>query len=221
MSAMHMSRVFACTAAVALLVFAIQVNASQVINIDWDTGTADPTHVGDDGILSTPGGTVWNGLPAGGAGVFPGLDDEFGNPTPVWVEHDNPFGGYTEPGPPTNDLQLGGYSGFSVHIGGLLPNELYDVALYLGNNSGFRLTHGGGSQVVALGNPTYTLPGTANQDYFLFTDLAPAPVPGGFGFTLFDFDGQVLGAQIEGVIPEPASLTLLCAGGVALLRRRR
>ncbi len=208
-------------AAMIVVVFSAQVGASQVINFDWNIEPIDPTHVGDNGILSSAGGTVWNGLQSADAGVMSDLDDEFGNLTPVWVEHVNPFGGYTEPGPPANDLQFGGYDGDTVHIGGLLPNELYDVALYLGHNSGFQLTHGGGSPVVALGNPTYNLPGNANADYFLFTGLAPVAVPGGFGFTLSNFDGQVLGAQIEGVIPEPTSLALLGAGGVALLRRRR
>lgn len=211
------------TALFALALTAGQAIAqSVVVNIDWNSGSADATYVGDDGILSTVGGTVWNGLDAGATGPFLDLDDEFGNETPVWVRHINPSGGYGEPFSSTNAMQTAGYSGEGVIIAGLLPGVPYDIAIYMGNNSGVfsGFTSASGTETVAFGSPTYVLPGVANSDYFLITRFATLVTNDDYGFTIDGFDGQILGMQIEGVVPEPASVGLLALGGLAMLRRR-
>lgn len=205
------------------MAMAVGQAAAAVINIDWNVGPSDPTHVGADGILSTTG-TFWNGLDSAAAGDQGSILTEFGGATPVHVVHVNPLGGLGAGG--TNDLQNAGYDGSAVIISGLLANTPYDVAIYLGQNGGIFGTGFGsasGNETVAFGNISgVPLPGVAGQDYFLLSPRFPKDLGGGlFGFTLGGFDGAVVGMQISGAIPEPVSISLLSFGGILLLRRRR
>ena len=192
-----------------------------VINADIDT-SAGSTHVGDDGVLSTPGGSTWNRL------LFDqnltGLADENGNSTPVSVEYltNNNFS-VTDPAS-TNDIQDITYMGEGFQILNLVPGASYDFAAYIGFNTGFDVIDLNGDNVTNFGNtPTYNLPGVQDSDYRLLSGLIPFDTGGGvFGLEVTGIDGTIGGFQLSGtVVPEPASASLLLMMIWALQRRRQ
>lgn len=210
-------------AALILGALAVSHAVAGVVNIDWNVGALDTTHAGADGILSTTG-RYWNGLDSAAAGDQGPILTEFSAGTTLHVMHLSPQGGLNGGG--ANDLQNAGYSGSAVIISGLVPNTPYDVAIYLGQNGGiFGAGFGSasGNESVSFGNISGSpLPGVAGQDYFLLSPRFPMDLGGGqFGFTLGGFDGAVVGMQISGLVPDPATLSLLALGGMAILRRRR
>ena len=201
--------------------------AQQVVNIDFNGSAAggDTTHVGDDGALSTAGGTVWNGVQVGTSAQD--LLDEFGVKTPVDVlMSPNAFGG-TDPAS-TNNLQDSGISS-PFFIADLLPSELYTVVGYVGPNGGFNVTDASGSVgFQGFGDPTYLLPGVQGGgptndpgDYVRFDGLQPYDLGGGVYGLAFSLDGLVTGVQIQGVIPTPATIVMAGFAGIPVLRRRR
>ncbi len=194
------------------------------INIDLEAAAGGTTHVGDDGVLSSTGGTVWNG-------VISGTDtndllDEFGAASTVDIQFSGSDGEtFTDSG--INDLQDSG-SLASITLGGLDPGVLYTLAVYVGFNGGFSFAHAAGTDFFFFGDPgadgwglpgTESIPSGAGGDYFLLTDFAPADLGGGdYGFTLGP-DGTVTGVQV--LVPEPSSVLLVSLGIIGLAVKRR
>ncbi len=191
-----------------------------VVNVDFNgnpTG-GDVTHFGDDGALSSPGGTLWNGVPTP-SDAFD-IPDEFGNPTDVDVIAGNVSGGTD---PIANDLQDSGASGEFL-ITGLDPAISYTLAVYTATGGGFIFTDASGDSFwfFADPGPDASLPGdeiVGNVgDYFLISGAIPKDLGGGvFGFE-FSTDGIVTGLQI---VPAPGAAALAALGGLAMARRRR
>ncbi len=199
--------------------------ADVVVNIDFEAGVpGDTNHIGDDGPLSSPGGTLWNSALAGVD--MNDLLDEFGAPTPFDVGFGGPGAGQTFGDPGINNLQD---SGTANHFGvtDLLAGGTYEIAVYVGHNGGFSVRDASGWQgFFGFGDPSadgWGLPGTEGNggDYFHITNLVPANLSQGNIGLLFQLDGTVTGLQINGPVPEPTTLALLALGGMALLRRSR
>ncbi len=179
---------------------------------------SDATYVGDDGILSSPGGTVWNSVPD--YVNTTGLLDEFGNPTGVGVIWTGTnFGPAIDPAA-TNSLQDSGTWGSGFDITGLNPNLTYDLSIYAMMNAGGRVTDAVSSSWdfwTTAGPPTYAMPGVIGQDYALYTGLVPFDLGMGvYGIRLSNFDGAVTGFQIRAV-PLPAAVWLFGSGLLGLL----
>lgn len=202
------------------------------VNLDFEGGTADTTHVGDDGIYSSPGGTLWTSVLPNVAQS--NLKNEFGGVTPLGVAFSSSASGVVD-GSATNNLQDSGFQvgglGTGLQIVGLDPDLTYDIAGYIGPNAGFNVTDATGSLgFIGFGDPTYALPGIETidggqrGDYILFSDLEPADLGGGeFGITI-STDGVLTGLQIIDIVPEPATAWLLVLGLVVVgggRRRRR
>jgi hypothetical protein len=190
------------------------------VNVDMEGGhPTDATYAGDDGILSTTGGTVWNSVYD--SVDTTGLLDEFGNATGLgisWHDTDVRTGSTSA----NNSLQDSGTVS-SYNIIGLDPTLTYNFALY--GHTYLAVTHDTDVHLDAsFGlSPTYTLPGDAGQDYILFTGLVPYDLGGGvYGISIMGGDGATLGFQIHAV-PLPAAFWLFGSGllGMLGLYRRR
>jgi hypothetical protein len=202
-----------------------QVVFGLTVNGDIEGGFAsDTTYVGDDGVLSSTGGTAWNSIP-NYVNQF-GLLDEFGNPTSVgvtWTGSD--FGPATDPAA-TNSLQDSGTWGSGFDIVGLNPNLTYELAIYAMVNAGGRVTDAVSSSWdfwTISGAPTYVMPGIVGQDYAHYLALVPLLLDGGvYGIRLSNIDGAVTGFQIRAV-PLPAAVWLFGSGllGVIGFYRRK
>jgi len=218
-----MNRCSLVVPAVVAALFCVTAAHAAVVNFDFNIDSNDPTHVGDDGTLSSAGGTYWNGLDSTASGIFSPIYTEFGQLTSVSVNQTG-IGGYSEGA--GGDLLNGGFDGPQIIMSGFDPNTTYTLAFYMGYNSGMYggfLSDAGLETVVLYSTVTHTLPGTQNVDFVLL-DRKPADLGGGeYGFGFSNFDGQILALQIDGVaaVPEPSSLCLLTLGGLALLARRR
>lgn len=186
-----------------------------VINVDFMSSampmSGDEVYVGDDGVLSSPGGTYWN--PADGFTSVTDADDEFGAPTPVDFVP-NASGG-TFIGAAINELQDNGISNGSDDptVGfdwrDLASNGVYDLAFYIyahasfGDWTTFDVTHAGGTESLGPSlEPTWMLPGEARKDYILLEDLSPYEISAGvYGFRIDNInwigDGVIMGAQIK------------------------
>jgi hypothetical protein len=196
-----------------------------VINVDIEAGDpGDTNHVGADGPLSTPGGTVWNSVVAGTNTA--NLLDEFGNPSTV----DITFSGassqtFSDSG--INNLQDSGGFDF-IQLVDLDPSATYEIAVYVGSSGGFNLLDANGLQHLFFGDPGadgWSLPGTESipdglgGDYYRVSGLVPLVLDGWvFGIEIQP-DGVITGIQI---VPEPGT-SLLLASGIAVLAfaRRR
>jgi hypothetical protein len=187
------------------------------VNGDIEGGFAsDTTYVGDDGVLSSPGGTVWNSIPH--FVNTTGLRDEFGALTGVgvtWTGSD--FGPAIDPAA-ANSLQDSGTAGSGFAITGLDPSLTYELAIYAMPYSGGAITDATGTfGGLWASTPTYSMPGVAGQDYSLYTGLVPLSLdPGVYGILLDHFDGYVTGFQIRAV-PLPAAFWLLGSGLLGML----
>lgn len=210
--------------------FGMVVAASAAsVNLDFEGGSADTNHVGDDGIYSSPGGTLWTS-------VFPNvpqsnLKNEFGGVTPLGVAFSQNATGVVD-NLATNNLQDSGFqvgnNSGGLQIVGLSPDRTYDIAGYIMPNAGFNVTDANGSLgFIGFGDPTYALPGIETidggqrGDYILFSDLVPTDLGGGvFGFTI-STDGGLTGLQIIDIVPEPSTLLMSIGVIIALLSCRR
>ena len=117
-------------------------------------------------------------------------------------------------------------------VRGLLQTELYNLALYLAGDpksggTDVDVHHAGGTASMSQGDfPGFLLPGQVNGDFLLFNGLNPVDQGGGeFGFLVTVSGGiaqpaRVGGLQVQGVVPEPATLGLLLVGAVSLWRFR-
>lgn len=213
--------------ALALAVTALLVSgaSADVVNVDIEGETrSDATHVGDDGPLSTPGGTLWTSVESAGGGASD-LPTEFGGFSPF----DIAYTGFSEPStfddPGINDLQDSGDFG-QFEIRDLLPGQTYALAVYVGHNGGFLLTDGQGVGAHFFGLPEadgWSLPGTEGNggDYFLVSGVEPMELePGVWGVGITP-DGVITGFQISGPVPEPTTGLLLTVAGLLAVRRRR
>jgi len=201
-----------------LAAFYGQVAFGLTVNGDIESDPSGATYVGDDGVLSTPGGSTWNSIPH--LMDTQNLLDEFGNPTVIgvtWSSTD--FGPATDPSA-TNDLQDSGSYGEGFDITGLQSGLTFDLAIYAMQNAGGCVTDANGTicDFWTIGGPTtYNLPGVEGQDYALFTDLVPFDLGGGvYGIQLYNFDGAVTGFQLT-QIPLPAALWLFGSGLIGLI----
>lgn len=214
---MRFSKLLGITSLV-LAAFYGQVAFGLTINGDIEGTLSYVTYSGDDGVLSSPGGTTWNSIPH--LVDTSNLLDEFGNATGIgvtWSSTD--FGPATDPSA-TNDLQDSGTWGYGFDITGLQSGGTYDLAIYAMQNAGGCVTDASGTNCgfwTIGGAPTYALPGVEGQDYALFTDLAPFDLGGGvMGIRLDNFDGAVSGFQLA-AIPLPAALWLFGSGLIGLI----
>jgi hypothetical protein len=189
------------------------------VNGDIEGTLSYVTYSGDDGVLSSPGGTTWNSIPH--FVDTPNLLDEFNNATGIgvtWTGSDT-SGPATDPSA-TNDLQDSGSYGPGFDITGLQSGGTYDLAIYAMRNAGGCVTDASGRTCgfwTIGGLPTYALPGVEGQDYALFTDLVPFDLGGGvMGIRLDGFDGAVSGFQLA-AIPLPAALWLFGSGLIGLI----
>ena len=179
---------------------------ADVVNIDFDSSSAgNQNHVGDDGPLSTTGGTLWNQTTVG-TDVL-NLSTEFGLGTAVdLIYSGSEAQDFNDPG--INDLQDSGAATI-FRITGLVSGETYDIAVYMGLFGGFFVSNGPG--FIGFGDPGadgWSLPGTEGNggDYFLVTGLTPADFGNGeFGLE-FLADGCITALQITGVSPEPSCI---------------
>jgi hypothetical protein len=199
-----------------LAAFYGQVAFGLTINGDIEGTSSYVTYVGDDGVLSSTGGTTWNSIPH--LVDTSNLLDEFGNTTAIgvtWPGGD--FGPATDPSA-TNDLQDSGSWGEGFDITGLQSGLTFDLAIYGMRNAGGCVTDASGTICGFWTNePTYTLPGVEGEDYALFTDLVPLDLGGGvYGVQLSGFDGAVTGFQLT-QIPLPAALWLFGSGLIGLI----
>ena len=200
---MTSSRVLNTLVGAALFFFTHQSHAA-VLNVDFEARDAgDRTHLGDDGVLSNSGGTVWNGVPFDTN--LPGLVDEDGFSTSVSFQlTDFPAGQLDVDA--TNDLQDSGMTNGGFRIVNLNPGETYRLAIYVGFNTGFGvIDQNGGTPNICSGIPTYNLPGVAGPrgigpvDYCLFTGLIPFDTGNGvFGIEVTTLDGLITGFQLAG-----------------------
>lgn len=205
-----------------LACLAVPALAQQVVNIDFngDPTGGDQVYVGDDGALSSPGGTFWNGVDVGTSPT--GLFDQFHVLTPVGVSMSPNAFGTTDPAA-TNDLQDSGVQDEFL-ITGLVPGELYTLVGYVGPIAGFNVTDASGPVgFQGYGDPTYNLPGVegTDGDYFRFDNLQPYNLGGGVYGLLVQPEGLITGVQILGVVPTPSTIAITGLAGVAALGRRR
>lgn len=187
-----------------------------VVNVDIvpsaNPADGEEVYVGDDGVLSTSGGTFWN--PADTFGPVTNADDEFGAPTPIdFVVTSN--AGIIFIGAATNELQNDGFvnliedDSIGFDFRDLSPDGVYDLAIYiygevsldafttLDVTSASGITSAGPSE-----EPIWSLPGEEGKDYFLFEGLSPYEItPGVYGLTVnnINAEGAILAAQLARV----------------------
>jgi hypothetical protein len=196
-----------------------QVAFGLTVNGDLEGNpSTDTTYSGDNGILSSSGGTVWNSIP--NAIDTLGLLDEFGNSTGIGVVWTT-FGSYNVLTGATNALQDSGTINH-FDIVGLNQNLKYQLAIYADSYSGGSVTDDTGTFGGLWADlPTFTMPGASGHDYTVYTDLIPTLLYGNtYGIRLDDFDGSVLGFQIK-TVPIPAAFWLLGSGLLGLFGLNR
>jgi hypothetical protein len=183
-----------------------------VINADlvWDTNST--VYTGDQGILSTSGGTNWNKIHFG-LGLFTKLKTQNGAASTVELYFSSSsvtMGGGGSP--PYGDGFGGTGSGCSLMFLNLNPYRLYDVAVYYQGNSGEVTAYDAkGSTFKQRTSGAMTMPGTAGRDYLLFTNLRPTLYSdlGHYGLQVISNPSSsysscvTVGAQIREAAPRP------------------
>ncbi len=171
-----------------------------IVNVDFEAGDGfDITHSGDDGILSTPGRTIWNGIVS--CVDTNNLVDESGTPTPYDVEFGNCYGGYRYDDPSvTNGLQDSGPDAMSFQVLDLNQGASYQMIVYVYNYyAGFAVTDNDGEDWYdcTFGGATFQLPGTSGADYCGFV-VQPYDTGGErYGIEIGPIDGSITGFQIK------------------------
>jgi hypothetical protein len=237
----------AMIAIVATLAAAAHAAPVRTLNIDFGNAGA---YSGDDGILSSPGGTFWNEVTIG-AGTFniPGLRDEFGASLPVdLLAQDFSATAISVPSAmgPLNDGVLvsnhGGYPTFAIRV--LSSATPIEVVIYFNAPaSNMVLVNpllgqtGTGILGFAIGSGPF--PGVRLGTYARFQNLSPVGTTLGFdllpgilidvprqglvGGTFIENNAAGIAAiQIRGeFVPEPIGAPLLLAALCVVDRTRR
>ena len=192
------------------------INVDLMDMVNGEVYGGDEVYVGDDGILSSKGGAFWNPGASGVDNQIIGAMDEFGEPT--FIEMTADFIGDIFIGAANNELQdtglnSGGIAENAVEWRGLLPDSVYDLAVYvyqedsIGKMTTLNVTHAGGTITLnTTANTTFILPGDINQDYFLLEELLPYEISEGvYGFLIDNLseEGAILGLQLKGLVPAP------------------
>jgi hypothetical protein len=180
--------------ALILATFCWQTAFGSTINADIEGDAPGVTYVGDNGVLSSAGGTVWNSLPDNVN--TSDLLNEFGDLTGIGVTWQESEPNPVFDGNATNVLQDSGTFGPGFDITGLQSNGIYSLAIYATQGSFGTVTDANGSISgfwTNGGAPTYSLPGIEGRDYALFNGLVP-----------FDLGGFQLAAPV----PLPAAVWL-------------
>ena len=189
-----------------------------VVNVDIMASVlemfGDDVYVGDDGVLSSPTGTLWN--KGDSFTSITDADDEFGSPTSVDVVM-NVTGG-TFIGAAINELQddgisTGGIAEQGFEWQGLIADKEYDLSFYvyaevvLEKETTFDLTHAGGKISLGPNNePTWVLPGEKGKDYLLLEKIKPYKIAdGNYGFKIDNINkgGVIMGFQLKGLVTSP------------------
>lgn len=154
----------------------------QTLNFDFGGG---PAYVGDDGVLSSPGGTYWNAISA--ADLMPccflndSAFDEFGQSSagfvfslfPDWVDSSSPL----NQGPRSDAIQPSGPGGATLTIGRV--NEFHEMVIYVNSPIGYlsqSINPGGGfasSAYLPIIVEPFTYASGAGTE---FPGLPPVPV---------------------------------------------
>lgn len=184
-----------------------------VVNVDFMQSVmpmfGDDVYVGDDGVLSSVGGTFWN--PSDAFTSVTDADDDLGAATSVDIIVN--ASGQIFVGAATNELQdngiINGSADSSVGFDwrDLAADGVYDLALYvyaearIGNWTTLDVTHAGGTTSIGPNEePTWELPGQADHDYILLEGLSPYEIePGVYGIRIDNIneEGAVQGAQLK------------------------
>lgn len=180
---------------------------ADVLNIDFQSDSAEPVYTGDDGVLSTAGGATWNGVQYDATGDIALLDENGGATGAILTILQSYTDTYSD-GDATNTLQDTGISGEGFVISNLNPAETYTVAVYLAFNSGFSLTDANNSVFGIVGSShSYILPGILGQDYVLFSGKVPYDLGNGvYGLEFSGIDGLITGVQLSGALPPSTAI---------------
>ncbi len=209
-----------------LATFYGQVAFGSTVNGDIEGTLSYVTYSGDDGVLSSPGGTTWNSIPHLVDTLS--LLDEFGIYTGVGITWSSTSYGAATDSSATNELQNSGTSGDGFDITGLQFGGTYDLAIYAMPGAGGCVTDASGANCdFWTTGGAYNLPGVEGQDYALFTGLVPFDLGGGvWGIRLSEFDGAVSGFQVAAPVPVPVPAAIWFFGSgliglIGLARRKR
>ncbi len=208
----------------------------QTLNFDFG---GDGAYVGDDGVISSPGGTYWNAVSANDFGPCCGGDyafDEFGQPTDgsvfsvfsSWTDISSP----SNQGPRSDGIKPSSSDPVTLSLSRV--HEFHEMIVYVNSPlvGGFSYNFFDTFVIQPFPNASgvgTTFPGTQGNEYMRFTTSPPRG--SGLGesptitFVLEDPNSTIAAIQIRGRFagaPEPSSVVLLLLGSsVAFLRRSK
>lgn len=186
-----------------------------VVNVDFMESVmpmfGDDVYVGDDGVLSSPGGTFWN--PGDSFASVINADDELGAATPIDLVVNAQGGIFI--GAAQNELQDNGIISRAGNVNhgfdwqDLAAAGVYELAFYvyaeaaLSAQTTFDVMHAGGTTSLGPNDePSWELPGQPGADYILLEDASPYEISTGvYGFRINNLneDGAIQGVQLRRV----------------------
>ena len=209
--------------------------APQALIVNVDLGT-DAGVFSGQGVLLDPGNDFWNSTNSTNSSLGPLVASDGSTPTTITFSSSGVSGEYQTGKAPDNDLIQDYFHANNTIadfiLGGLDPNAFYELLLYgTGDNTDqgsiFTIIDGNGTyEVTTLGRPLTEAYELGNS-YVVLGGLIPDgsnQILGSWtssGGQYGGFNGFQLRQAPADVIPEPATLSLLALGGLALLRRRR